>query len=519
MGVAFYRFGRYLRQAFLPVPEQTLPAPPLQRRATRRPAGESRHGAVLELVRRYPWPIGAAVLLVLSLLVILWARTRPGYDPYGWLIWGHQTWHLSLSTNGAPSWKPLPFLFTVPYSLAGHYALWLWMVTCVAISLSGGIFAGRIAYTLVGATEGRARYAGWVAGVLAGLFVLGITGYTHFYLSSQSDPMIVSLVLASIDCHLHRRYRWAFALAILAGLGRPEAWPFIGIYSIWAWRAKPEMRRWLVCGLIVLPLLWFGIPALTSKSWFSAGNLALKSPRALHENKITGTIDRFFHLHSAPVWIAALLAIVFAVFRRQWTILVLAAGAIVWVLIEIAFVLHGWPGVPRYLFEPVGVMCVLAGVAAGRVLLDVPPFVAKHMPRMPSPTGSVLAVGLVAVLIGTMVPPAHQRLTSERSDLVHERARTKWINHLPGLIARLGGPKALWACGKPTGPVAYQSILGWDIGSNTGPIYWTQRWGRLHPGPVVYFEPTPHAWKSELLMVPASKMKQCGYLNHVSWVT
>ena len=65
----------------------------------------------------------------------------------------------------------------------------------------------------------------------------------------------------------------------------------------------------IVCGLVVLPLLWFGIPALTSNSWFSAGNLALKSPRALHENKITGTIDRFFHLHSAPVWIAALVAI------------------------------------------------------------------------------------------------------------------------------------------------------------------------------------------------------------------
>ena len=152
------------------------------------------------------------------------------------------------------------------------------MVTCVAISLSGAIFGGRIAYTLTGAT-GRDRYAGYVAGVLAGLFVLGITGYTHFYLSSQSDPMIVSLCLAAIDCHLHRRHRWAFALAILAGLGRPEAWPFIGVYSIWAWRSIPQMRRMIVLGLLVLPLLWFGIPALTSKSWFSAGTLALKSPR------------------------------------------------------------------------------------------------------------------------------------------------------------------------------------------------------------------------------------------------
>ena len=500
------------------MPEHTIPAAPIQRQALSGRARDSRRGSVLELARRYQWPIGAATVLLVSLLIVVWARTRPGYDPYGWLIWGHQTLHFNLNTDGAPSWKPLPFLFTVPYSLAGHYAVWLWMVTCVAISVSGAIFAGRIAYKLTGAA-GRDRYAGYVAGVLAGLFVLGITGYTHFYLSSQSDPMIVSLCLAAIDCHLHRRYRWAFALAILAGLGRPEAWLFIGIYSIWAWRSIPEMRRMIVLGVLVLPLLWFGIPALTSKSWFSAGTSRSNPPRPLHQNKITGTFDRFIHLHSAPVWLAAVLAVVLAVFRRDRTVLILALGAVVWVLVEIAFVLHGWPGVPRYLFEPVAVVAVLAGVAAGWVLLGLPRLVAKHAPRLPALVGTLVAAALVVVLIGTMIPAASQRISSERSDLVHERARTKWINHLPGLIARLGGPAALWACGKPSGPVAYQSILGWDIGSNTGPIYWTQRWGRLHPGPVVYFEPTPHAWKIETLMEPPAKQAQCARFNHVSWVT
>ena len=55
---------------------------------------------------------------------------------------------LKLDTNGAPSWKPLPFLFTVPYALFGHYQLWLWMVTSVAVSLSGAAFAWRIAFNL-----------------------------------------------------------------------------------------------------------------------------------------------------------------------------------------------------------------------------------------------------------------------------------------------------------------------------------------------------------------------------------
>ena len=27
-------------------------------------------------------------------------------------------------------------------------------------------------------------------------------------------------------------------LGVLASLGRPEVWPFLGLYAIWAWRAK-----------------------------------------------------------------------------------------------------------------------------------------------------------------------------------------------------------------------------------------------------------------------------------------
>ncbi|MBV9682835.1 MAG: hypothetical protein JO046_13665, partial [Solirubrobacterales bacterium] len=55
--------------------------------------------------------LGSAVgLLVISTATLLWARTRPGFDPYGWLVWGQQTVAGNLNTNAAPSWKPLPFL-------------------------------------------------------------------------------------------------------------------------------------------------------------------------------------------------------------------------------------------------------------------------------------------------------------------------------------------------------------------------------------------------------------------------
>jgi hypothetical protein len=123
------------------VTEQILNAPPPIRR--RSPYGSSAKrspSAPSDLVYRYRWTLSAVGLLALSTLIVLWARTRPGYEPYGWLVWGHLAIHLQLDTNGAPSWKPLPFLFTLPYAVVGHYALWLWMITSVAISLAGVAF-------------------------------------------------------------------------------------------------------------------------------------------------------------------------------------------------------------------------------------------------------------------------------------------------------------------------------------------------------------------------------------------
>src|SRR5689334_24737023 len=108
------------------------------------------------MLRHVWWFVGVAVV-VISIIMILVTGTRPGYDPYGWLVWGHETLRGSLDLGGAPSWKPLPYLFTVPYSLTGGFAMWMWMVTSVTISLAGALFAGRLAYRLTGTKEGESR--------------------------------------------------------------------------------------------------------------------------------------------------------------------------------------------------------------------------------------------------------------------------------------------------------------------------------------------------------------------------
>ena len=155
-------------------------------------------------LRRYTWWLVALGVLLLSAVIVRTLGTRPGYDPYGWLVWGKLSIHGALDTNGAPSWKPLPFLFTVPYALFGRYALWMWMVTSVAISLAGPVFAWRIAFRLVEAEPAR-RYAAYVAGLFAAVFVvlmedpIAPANYMHYLLSAESDTMIVALVLGGSE--------------------------------------------------------------------------------------------------------------------------------------------------------------------------------------------------------------------------------------------------------------------------------------------------------------------------------
>ncbi len=455
---------------------------------------------------RWRWILGAVGMLVLALLVVHWAGVRPGYDPYGWLVWGHLTVHGALDTNGAPSWKPLPFLFTVPFALAGKHALTLWMVTAVAISLAGVVFAWRVAFMLVDAPP-RRRYAAYVAGLVAGAALLAIDTYPHSALSAESDTMIVTLCLAAVDCIVCRRYRWAFWMWWLAALGRPEVWAPTALYIAWAWRAEPAMRRQIIAGVLLIPVLWFGIPAVSSKSAFSAASLAQNSPRMLHGNKITGTWGRFMALDATAVKLAALIAVGLAAFRRDRGVLLLAGGVLLWVVVEMAFALHGWPAVPRYLYEAAGGVCVLAGVFAGRVILDAPAVLAWVRDRLParvrgrelswlgSPTAAgVAAAGVLAVFAVAAVPAIHRRYSEERTDLRGQRARTHEILLLQRVVARLGTNR-IRACGHPDIGIAFQSILAWDMGTNTGWLYFSRKHEREHPHPIVNFYPHSYGWQ------------------------
>jgi hypothetical protein len=455
------------------VSESTLEAPPIPPEPAaaiddRTPSREPTPWTLRLFAARHPgWAIGA-ILLIVSVLLVVWARTRPSYDAYGWLVWGYQTVHTSLDLGGAPSWKPLTYLFTVPFALFGHYEMWLWMFFSTAVALAGAVFGGRIAYRLSGGAAARsadspvARYAPVAAAIFAGAAVLGLQDYLHYVLSFQSDPMLVTFTLAAIDMHMLGKYRWTLVFGVLATLGRPEAGPWLALWGLWAWIKLPAMRWMLVAGAVVVAFGWFGIPTITNGRPLLAGDLAQKSPRALRHNQFFGTLGRFKDLEYIPVWIAVLVTLVVAAVRRNRVILVLAAGAVGWVIVEIAFAYHGWPALGRYMFEPAAVGAVLAGVAVGLVLTELPRL-RRGVPRW-------AGVPVVAVLVGALVPGAVARLRTERHDLHHERARTHQIALLATTTNVLGGARHIANCGQPVTDVSYVSSLAWLFHRNVGSV-------------------------------------------------
>ncbi len=466
------------------------------------------------------WLLALVVVLALGGLLALAGHARPAYDAFGWLVWGHQTLHGSLNLDAAPSWKPLTFLFTLPFSLLGDSAaMWMWVLTACAGAVAGPLMAARVAYRLAPPGEGWMPH--WLPPALAALIAGAATatmtvaakttpidmGLLRQVLITTSDPLILALWLGAVDCHLSRRHGWALGLGWLTALGRPEAGIFLVGYALWLWLRVARLRPWALAAVISLPVAWFLAPALASHSWMSAGDLDLGQPTAIHGNKILGVLDRTRALSGTTMQIEVAASILVVLLRRDVVTLSLAGLALVWTIVEIAFALHGWSAVQRYMIEAGGLLAVVGGVGAAHALA----WPAARLGRLRLP---VSLLGLLAVVgFGVAsVPFARHSVDGARGVIENQKLNAGEADGLARLMARTGGARRVLDCGAPAGALGWQSSLAWHLGLNVASVGYAPR-SHYTSHPVAYFTRSGTHWSIRLLNTPAALQTRCAALN------
>jgi hypothetical protein len=193
--------------------------------------------------------------------------------------------------------------------------------------------------------------------------------------------------------------------------------------------------------------------------------------------------------------LAAMLAIALALRRRDRATLGLAAGMVSWVIVEIAFALHGWPGLTRYMYEAGGVMVMLAAVGVGWLIPDARTWSSRKAPSGRDGLRSVAGAALAVLIVAAMVPAVVSRARAERQDLKVERSRTALISQLAPIVNRLGGAARLTGCGEPLTSLQYQSILAWTLHINVAKVGWKFAPAIAATRPIVIFDARGHRWR------------------------
>jgi hypothetical protein len=120
---------------------------------------------------------------------------------------------------------------------------------------------------------------------------------------------------------------------------------------------------------------------------------------------------------------------------------------------------------------------------------------------------------VLAVFAVAAVPAIHERYAQERTDLRGQRARTHEILLLQQVVAHLGASK-IRACGHPDIGIAFQSILAWDLGTNTGSLYYSRKHEREHPHPIVNLYPHSYGWQVMPAHTTPALRAACQGLNY-----
>lgn len=328
-----------------------------------------------------PARLGAAAA-VAALAALLWAICGVGfanYDTLYALAWGGQ-----LARGETPAYEvaiaptPHPLIEALGVVLSPLPARAAEDVTVALgfLALAGCAF---VVYRLATLWFGRA------AGVVAALILLTRVPILSYGVRAYVDIPYLLLVLAAVLVETQRRPRPAgapvLALLALAGLLRPEAWAFSGLYWLYVMiearqargrPGRPRSRRSLL-GLTLLaasaPLVWvLSDLAITGDALWSLTNTRHTAQTL---DRITGIANvpeyvprRIGEILRVPVLVgAALGGVLSLLWLRRRALAPVGFG----VLALVVFMIVGAAGLPintRYAFLTAAILCVLCGAGA-----------------------------------------------------------------------------------------------------------------------------------------------------------
>ncbi len=390
-------------------------------------------------VRRRPSPnlIGVLVCAALGIVSILTLPSIPSYDPFSWVIWGHELAHHIIApheafvSRGGPSWKPLPVLFTTIFGFFGP-SVKLW----VAFARAAGLFGLFIAYRLgsrLGSSP-RWRLAGPIAGVLAVLGIFLTSEWTHYMFRATSEPMVVTATLYAIERHVSGKRMTAFFSGIALAMLRPESGVFVGFYALWCFITIPRVwtRLTLVAGLVLVPVAW------TVPTWISSSDPLLASRHARAYNGDLGAhpfdevLKRATNLSVWPVIIAAGAVTLLALRTRDRLVLILAVGALGYVAVVEAMTADHYPGLERFMLPAAAIAAVLAGVAVVRFATFA--------------GGGIRSLAVSVVLVAIAVPFFDGRIVAARPERGITQRAVDIYGAMVTAINRAGGPGRVFPC-------------------------------------------------------------------------
>ncbi len=176
-----------------------------------------------------------------------------------------------------------------------------------------------------------------------------------------------------------------------------------------------------------------------------------------------------------PILLLALLSLPLAYRRRSWPVLTMAAGAITWILIVAVMAEAGFTGRRRYLILAAALMCVLAGIAAGWLLRE-----------LPASRRNIAVAALGVVLAAFAFSPA--RTDYRLLDLARDQKAQ--LGQLRDAVDAAGGTGAARRLGRPVVNPFVHTALAWELHLPLSRVKATWSSTRARPGwspPAVLF--------------------------------